>query len=260
MCSVSAVVHLYRDRPLDLVARQLDKTWALLYGYEPPSALSFYIEKYYVPFFSFPWITWPMILGFGIVGAIELWKNRAAAIPLFAYLVLYGAGTVAFYVVDRFRVPLAPVLAVLAGVGAAAVIQACHKRRWVRAGAMAVVALAITVTVWPRESDDLQPTDYRNLVRFELIKQQPDQARSLIGDGKARAELALARRESAYDHYRLARLLFTAGDPLDQVRAELDRAGKLGPPQWLHALIVDLGAACNEQQQAGDPKTLGFRL
>jgi 4-amino-4-deoxy-L-arabinose transferase-like glycosyltransferase len=259
-CGVVAVLKLYRGHPGGLILRQLAKTWDLLYAYEAPSALSFYVEKRYVPFFRLPWLNWAVLLGLGAIGASALWKQRRAALPLYAYLVLYSLGTIAFYVVDRFRIPLAPALAVCAGCGAAAIITELRRRGWVRAGAMIAIALAIMAIVWPREIDDLQPTDYHNLVRYHLIRQEPQAARDLIDEGKAKAVQALVRRDDAFDRYRLARLRFTAGDPLPAVAAELEHAARLNPAPWLASLIAIVEQDCQGRARDGDPTRFGFRL
>jgi len=83
-----------------------------------------------------PWLVavpvrWSVLLGLGAVGAaVTLRRGRPGAPLLLAFIGVYSASIVLFFVTARFRVPLLPVLAAFSGVAIVEVARAARARSW----------------------------------------------------------------------------------------------------------------------------------
>lgn len=101
--------------------------------------------------------SWPLRLGYGLhfgailalaaAGCVVAGRAVGRSWVIAATVLVYGASVVAFYVVARYRLPLAPPLMLLAGAGIAAVIDeapSVPRGRWAAAGVAGLAALAIS--------------------------------------------------------------------------------------------------------------------
>ncbi|MBX7187248.1 MAG: tetratricopeptide repeat protein [Vicinamibacteria bacterium] len=172
-------------------------------------------------------------LPFGILaplGLFGLWITRARLLELWifhALMVTYILSLMAFYVVARYRLPLAPMLAVF---GAAGLTQS---RRWWRdASAVerlrggAVLALALLFCNWPMQSIPAM----KALTRFNLGEALRSAGRSDEAIEQFQASLALDPNQSA------------AASNLGALLAERgDHDGAL--PQFEAAIAADPGNA-----------------
>lgn len=257
--AVLLTLKLYRDHPLDLVKRQLEKTWLFLGGYEIPNNQSYYVEKRSVRLVAGPWLTWPFVISGGLVGLWLLRRKWRENGELYAYTILFGIGAIAFYLIDRFRLPLVPALAAFSGAAVIELRERFRARPWLSAAGPAGVALLIMIAVWPRVPDPLTANDYHNLVRYHLMKNEVAAARSWSEEGMAKAREIAAKNDDADSHYRLAQLYFLAGKPLTEVAAELTKTGA-DPPAWIRTSTAEMNRAIEARKQNGDPQVQGFRL
>jgi 4-amino-4-deoxy-L-arabinose transferase-like glycosyltransferase len=69
--------------------------------------------------------------------------RRKFVILILGFLVVYGATIVAFFVTGRYRVPLAPFIAMGAALVLVTLFRLVRERRWARAGTLALSALAL---------------------------------------------------------------------------------------------------------------------
>jgi 4-amino-4-deoxy-L-arabinose transferase-like glycosyltransferase len=258
--AVGLVLEFYRDRPGDLVRRQAEKARAYLDGFEPPNNVSLYVEREYVPLFKFPLVSWPAILGLGLVGAWFCRRQWRRAVTLYGYVLLYSLGVIAFYILARFRLPVVPVLAAFAGAGLEGMVTRVRDGRWKGAVIGATAALLIALAVWPRVEDPFRTGDYYNLVVYHLRQGEPYQARKWIARGRQNVETQARKGESGEVRYDRAYFMFIAGEPLEAVEAELARAGAGANPEWLQREIEILTAECRQRKSNGDPKLQDFRL
>ena len=95
------------------------------------------------------------IIPLAFVGGVRLWRTggRAGRLTI-AYLVVYAITIVAFFVTARYRVPLRPILAILAVEGTLVVAASMAAGGWRRVAVPAGVvafALAANATPWNRE-------------------------------------------------------------------------------------------------------------
>jgi Tfp pilus assembly protein PilF len=114
---------------LRLMAR---KCWLMLWNAEVPNMKSFaFLQTEYVWLRLLPvrWFVLLMLAPAGIWAAAK-WGNRDALFILLVYASLYFAANVAFFICDRFRYPLWPVMAAIAGGGLLAFVETLRRRRW----------------------------------------------------------------------------------------------------------------------------------
>ena len=88
--------------------------------------------------------SWAPIFALGVVG-IWLSRRRREAAPLWSFLGLYSLGLLAFFLDERFRLPLTVVLSVFAGVTVAHLIARVRARDWQRTGALCGVVVVLLV-------------------------------------------------------------------------------------------------------------------
>ena len=94
------------------------------------------------PVLSLPvYTSWASLFAFGLIG-IWLCRRRVEATPLWAFLILYAVGLVAFFLNERFRIPLVVVLAVFSGITVAHLVAAFRARRF-RQGALVAAGVAV---------------------------------------------------------------------------------------------------------------------
>ncbi|MEL6429289.1 MAG: glycosyltransferase family 39 protein [Planctomycetota bacterium] len=87
---------------------------------------------------------WELLLGLGAVGlGIALRERRRGAALLGAFVLVYGASIVLFFVTARFRVPLVPVLCVFSGLTLARAVESARARSLRRTAALLAPALLI---------------------------------------------------------------------------------------------------------------------
>jgi tetratricopeptide (TPR) repeat protein len=143
-----------RERPAAWLALTAKKTYFLVNGFELPSNRELYPVRRWSPVLALLLWSRPLAFPFGLlfplalVGMLLAWLrpdvNRSAARLLAIYLVLYGAGVVAFFVTARHRLPLLVALVPFAALALASLPEAVRRFRAQRGpagGTTAAVAL-----------------------------------------------------------------------------------------------------------------------
>ncbi len=134
-------------RWLKLIAR---KCWLTLWNAEVPNnkAFAFLQEDYtWLRLLPARWVVLLMLAPAGIWAATRR-GNRDARFILLVYAGLYSAANVAFFICDRYRYPVWPAMAVFAGGGLAAAVEAVRRRRvrdsaWIAASMALMAALSL---------------------------------------------------------------------------------------------------------------------
>jgi Tfp pilus assembly protein PilF len=114
---------------LQLVAR---KCWLTLWNKEVPNNKDFAFlqqEYFWLRVLPVRWVVLLMLAPAGLWTAAKF-RNRDNLFILLVYAGLYSAGNVAFFICDRYRYPVWPALAVLAGGGLLAGLEMIRQRRW----------------------------------------------------------------------------------------------------------------------------------
>jgi tetratricopeptide (TPR) repeat protein len=117
------------------------KCWLTLWNAEVPNMKSFaFLQTEYIWLRLLPvrWVVLLMLAPAGIWAAAK-WGNRNALFILLFYLCLYSAVNVAFFICDRYRYPIWPVMASIAGGGLLAFVETLRRRRW--RGALCLAAV-----------------------------------------------------------------------------------------------------------------------
>ena len=228
--------------------------------------------------------------GFGLLAPLGLLGFALAArswrrlFPVWAFLPVYTASVVAFFVCARYRVPVIPVLAILAAHGAVRVVDLARERRWLAlagSGAFFAAAAALVARVppyvdrsdsqgyWELGIDDLARGNADAAVRDfgEAIRRNPrfsiyhqdlgGALRKLGRDLEAEAEIRMALtldRSNAVAAEMLLDLLI-AQDRLDEAEPSAHEAIARSPVSapLRYALGRILYARANEQREHGDP-------
>jgi tetratricopeptide (TPR) repeat protein len=131
---------------LQLVAK---KCWLTLWNKEVPNNKDFAFlqqEYFWLRVLPVRWVVLLMLAPAGLWAAARF-SNRDSLFILLVYAGIYSAGNVAFFICDRYRYPVWPALAVLAGGGLLAGLEMFRQRRWRRllcalagAGLMAAIS------------------------------------------------------------------------------------------------------------------------
>ena len=132
---------------LQLVAR---KCWLTLWNKEVPNNKDFAFlqqEYFWLRVLPVRWVVLLMLAPAGLWAAARF-SNRDSLFILLVYAGIYSAGNVAFFICDRYRYPVWPALAVLAGGGLLAGLEMIRQRRWrgllcVLAGAGLMAAISL---------------------------------------------------------------------------------------------------------------------
>ncbi len=99
-----------------------------------------------------------VLVGLAFAGTL-LCQHRNRLFPCVAMLVVYYFTVVFFNIVARYRIPLLPMLLVMAGIGGVELLRQFHSRR-VKLIGLAAVLLCVATLPWSRVDD--RPEDYRN--------------------------------------------------------------------------------------------------
>ena len=129
------------------------KTWLTFWNVEIPNNKSFaFLQEEFLWLRLLPirWVVLLMLVPAGIwIGA--RWGSSDALFILLVYAGLYSAANVGFFVCDRYRYPVWPAAAVLAGGGLVCLVQLVQRRNWRATGwilaSMALMA-ALSLHNW----------------------------------------------------------------------------------------------------------------
>ncbi len=123
------------------------KSWLMLWNAEVPNNKSFAFlqaEFTWLRLLPVRWVVLLMLAPAGIWAAAK-WGNRDALFILLVFAGFYSLGNIAFFICDRYRYPVWPVMAAIAGGGLIACLETIRLRRlrnarWILAG-MALMAV-----------------------------------------------------------------------------------------------------------------------
>ena len=129
------------------------KTWLMFWNKEVPNNKDFaFLQQEFFWLRALP-VSWIVLLALAPAGmwAAMRFKSRDGLFLLLAYAALYSAGNIAFFICDRYRYPIWPAMAVLAGGGAVAAWAMFRRRDWrglALVGAGAGVMAAVSLPNW----------------------------------------------------------------------------------------------------------------
>ena len=220
--------------PVGLLRRLLGKSLQLLTAREIPRSVNVYVVRRWsfvqtlltwkVQGFGFPF---GVLLPLALVGLAVGW--RRVPVPMALFLVLYSLGIVLVFVTARYRLPLVPLLAILAAAGGLALVRWVSLRDWRSLSLAAVGCAAVALlAAWPgpfaleSDANDRGADMYLGLGHYHLIH----------GDRRAAAEnyeKAIALDPGSVPALSALGALLTAMGRADEGRVHLERAWRLRP-------------------------------
>ncbi len=190
-----------------------------LSDYESPLDYNFELESRWVWPLRLAFVRFGLLLALAVLGVLLLRERRAW--PLYSAIVGTFVALLVFYVADRYRLPMVPALAVLAGAGLAETWRRVRRRRPVLVpilAALAVFFLSTLAFTFPlrRGSDLLLANAWTNLATTYLAAGNQQAAVSAGQQAEAiyaRYEATLNRQErlAAAEVRRVIQALAPAG-------------------------------------------------
>lgn len=166
---------------LRLIAK---KCWLTLWNVEVPNNKSFAFlqqEFLWLRWLPVRWVVLLMLAPAGIWAAAR-WGCRDALLVLLLYAGLYSAANVAFFVCDRYRYPVWPAMAALAGGGLVFLLEVVRTRRLRQAGWIALSMAALAVLSLHNWFDAQLPTFARDYLFRSLACYQKGRFSEALGD------------------------------------------------------------------------------
>jgi Flp pilus assembly protein TadD len=171
------------------------------------------------------WLHFGVIAPLAILGMWLTRRRLRELWPLYAFSGVFAASVIGFYVMDRYRYPLVPVLVLFAGVAVVEVAGywTTHARRE-RAGAVLLFVAAVIACNWPLQSStDMQAVTHYNIGIALADAHLSDQA-----EVQYRRAIAL-QPALAGPHTNLGGLLGARGDQLAEALSQCREAVRLDP-------------------------------
>lgn len=216
-----------RSEPGRWAALTWRKTLWTLNTYEIPDAenIDYYAEHCSI----LRWLSVPLHFGtlfpLACAGVVLTWQRRRELWLLYALPALIALSVILFYVFARYRYPMTPMLAILAGAALSEAAATIHRRQWARLACAATVVLAAAALAnWPIQFPR----------RSQVGLSHANAGAVLAADGDNRRAIDAFQRGLAIEprimeaHLGLGKALANAGR-YDEALAALDAALKLAP-------------------------------
>lgn len=218
-----------RSDPAGWIGLMGRKIFYLFHNWEPYNNLSYTYHRERFPFLAWNPLGWTVLLlaAVSALGLAPTSVDRRLSWVLLGAFVCYGVGVLAFYVSARFRLPMAPLLAVASGGWA---VAAGRMRKGVFPGRvrLGVAALLITLVLIVSLADFADAYDRRPYAQDEILLAS---AAFEVGEGAIAFRAASSALERVPDHPVAARLVLAgilvktaqAGQPLSEEEYQIVR-------------------------------------
>lgn len=209
--------------PRDWLALTMRKTRALLWRVEIPNNKSYaFVVAHESSLLGTSPVRWWLLLGLAPIGVLALWRDgdRPALGWLLGTLFLLAATIVMFFVNARFRIPLWPGMAILAGAGLWTLVRHLADRRWSALARALVLGCATAALSCLGPGFDPPGFERDHFFRSYAALARGDLPLALAD---ARASLALDDQDAAVhlQHGNVLRALERHGQALEAYRAAL---------------------------------------
>jgi len=186
--------------------------------------------------------SWSLLGPLAVLGLWHLRRRRSELFPLWGLTVVYCASVVLFFVCSRYRAPVLPLCAVLAGPVLVDGFDRLRSRRWkpVALGGVLFALLAASTRVYPELLDRSPAKGLWALGIHELDQGRPSEARVLL-------EESLEANPGYWIAYRDLALALKAEGDLPAAQRSLERGLELVPGDLeLSGLLVDVAISRGE--------------
>jgi tetratricopeptide (TPR) repeat protein len=204
------------------------KCWLTVWNAEIPNNKAFaFLQTEYTWLRLLP-VRWVVLLMFAPAG---IWigvrqKNTDALFILLTYAALYSAANVAFFICDRYRYPVWPVMAVFAGGGALALFQSVRERKLQPALWIAASMVLMSVISLPNWAGAKLPSFARDYTFRSIAWYEKGHFTEALNDIDRSIELDPADATTALHHR--GNILF-ALNRFDEARVAYEQTLKLSP-------------------------------
>ncbi|MBI3449780.1 MAG: glycosyltransferase family 39 protein [Acidobacteria bacterium] len=186
--TMGTVLSTWRGRYSELIALQFRKLAYFLAPFEMPNNASYAYFRINSPLLRAGLPTFYAVSPLAALGLVVSFGSWRRFMPHYLFLAAGIAGTVAFYVIARFRIPYVPLMLVFAGLGIDRLLADAasgRPRRLVAAGALVLALLALnTATNYP-DLDLVRPQDYVIASRAYAARGEGGRAASELDRGVA---------------------------------------------------------------------------
>jgi 4-amino-4-deoxy-L-arabinose transferase-like glycosyltransferase len=173
------VIEYVKKQPLDFIKGLGHKTLEFICSREIPRNVSIYIFARWSRLLRL--LTWKargfgfpfgVIFPLAVLGVIFNWRRIPA--PVILFVVLYPISVILFFVASRYKVPMVPILAILAAAGLVSVVKKVRLKHWrevVIAAAVVVGTILISTLPGPfcQEHVDFEP-EFFKIVGDGMVK------------------------------------------------------------------------------------------
>lgn len=128
--AVRETLKSYADNPPAYVGLLWNKTKAFFNSYEIPNNTNYYLIRGVSRTLKWGFVSYWFLASAALAGILLLLPRWRLAWQLYLVAALLSAGTIAFFIVARFRQPLVPILALFAGYGVIWVLKRVRGRQW----------------------------------------------------------------------------------------------------------------------------------
>ena len=242
-----------RTQPAGFLKGLLYKTLQFLSSRETPRNLDIYLFRKWSSLlrvgvwkaggFGFPY---GLLLPLAIVGGVH--ACRKVSTPIWLFLVLYPSSVILVFVASRYRIPIIPIISILAAIGCTTIWQLFQSRKWAKLTSVFIIILTVAIASsiagpFYAEQLDYQPEFYYGLA--DSLDKHGHTQEAI----QAYSQAVSSRPDYVEAHHNLALLL------VDQQRIEEAithyHAALEADPQNA-GLHEDLGAALFKQGKTED--------
>ncbi len=168
--TVMRTVGTHSEDPVGYLKLLGRKVRAFVNAYEYPNNASYPAFRHVVP--PLRWLPdMRFLLPLSVIGLLALALRRfkpgmevdrvsPSIVPLLLFVLVYGAVTVAFFVVARFRLPVVPVLAVLAAFGLDELLRRHRDGELASIGVLVLAGAGALFVAWPMEPEPSRTAGY----------------------------------------------------------------------------------------------------
>jgi tetratricopeptide (TPR) repeat protein len=141
-----------RESPGPFLSMLVRKTYLFWSNYEIPQVEHFGYFRRFSPAIAGPVLTFGIVGPLALVGMILSWKRVSRFLLVYLYIAAFSISVIAFFVLDRYRLPIVPPLLIFASLACTELTAAVRAQRYGRAGAITggvcVLALFFNANVY----------------------------------------------------------------------------------------------------------------
>lgn len=138
---------------IDFVLRQLYKGFLFFNNYEAPNNFQYDLFREKISLLRSIPLSFGLVLSFAAAGFVAAFRNRKAVTHLAIFVSCYTLSVIPFFISSRHRLPVVPVLILMAAYGAWAIHAGIRSRRYKRVSVLTVlIAAALLFTYWTPDS------------------------------------------------------------------------------------------------------------